>query len=304
MINFVDRQVTNPNRKRIMPIAGETDIFEVIDAGTVIEEGTALNAATFNELQVGAISDAPSDGKIYGRKNAGWVDLSSGLEAFTLTKSTIAGISSQTVTRTLSPIGGAATGALSSGATLYRNDVLSISATAATGYNPPNVTSPVTVTDNITTSNYITAGSLKSYTVTFDLDGGTRTGDGALVQTVQYGGAATPPTCVRSGYNFDGWSGSYTYITGDKTIKALWVVIRKNNLITIRYSGNNVYARAADAVTSALSVVLRSSSEDLLASVSISNGSMNSSQVSTGGASDWVVNSVSPTQDVNYYYIF
>ena len=82
------------------------------------------------------------------------------VHSYTLTKSTITGIASHTVARTSSPDGGADTSySLANGATIYYNDVLTISATAAGGYNNPTVTSPVTVTGNIATKDYITAGS-------------------------------------------------------------------------------------------------------------------------------------------------
>lgn len=73
-----------------------------------------------------------------------------------------------------------------------------------------------------------------TYTVTFDLDGGTRTGGGALTQQVVSGGDATPPTCTKSGYSFNGWSGSYTNVTSNRTITALWTA----NTYTITYNAN------------------------------------------------------------------
>lgn len=79
---------------------------------------------------------------------------------------------------------------------------------------------------NITSSRTITAlWTRLSYTVTFDLDGGTRTGGGQLVQTVYYGEDATPPTCTRTGYTFNGWSGTYTNVTSTRTITATWDII-------------------------------------------------------------------------------
>lgn len=71
-----------------------------------------------------------------------------------------------------------------------------------------------------------------TYTVTFDLNGGTRTGGGALTQTVPAGGDATPPTCTRTGYTFNGWSGTYTNVTSNRTITARW------NIITYQISYN------------------------------------------------------------------
>lgn len=73
-----------------------------------------------------------------------------------------------------------------------------------------------------------------TYTVTFDLAGGTRTGGGALTQSVASGGSATPPTCSRSGYRFAGWSGSYTNVTSNRTITARWTA----NTYTVTYNAN------------------------------------------------------------------
>lgn len=80
---------------------------------------------------------------------------------------------------------------------------------------------------------YVTE-SEPNYTVTFDLAGGTRTGGGALVQSVPPGGSATPPTCSRSGYTFAGWNGSYTNVTSNRTITAKWTA----NTYTVTYNAN------------------------------------------------------------------
>lgn len=61
-----------------------------------------------------------------------------------------------------------------------------------------------------------------SFTVTFDLDGGTRTGGGSLKQTVVNAGSAIPPTCEKSGYRFVKWDKPLTNITANTTIKAIW----------------------------------------------------------------------------------
>lgn len=73
-----------------------------------------------------------------------------------------------------------------------------------------------------------------NYTVTFDLAGGTRTGGGALTQSVPSGGSATPPTCSRAGYTFAGWNGSYTNVTSNRTITAKWSA----NTYTVTYNAN------------------------------------------------------------------
>ena len=60
------------------------------------------------------------------------------------------------------------------------------------------------------------------YTVTFDPDGGTRTGGGALVQYIPAGGAAAAPVLARPGYAFTGWDKEFDNITADLSVKALW----------------------------------------------------------------------------------
>ena len=60
------------------------------------------------------------------------------------------------------------------------------------------------------------------YTVTFDLDGGVSVGGGALVQSVPEGGAALAPVVARTGFVFDGWEGSFTNVTSNRTVTALW----------------------------------------------------------------------------------
>lgn len=88
---------------------------------------------------------------------------------------------------------------------------------------------------NVTSNRTITAQWSRSYyTVTFDLNGGTRTGGGALSQSVVYGGSATPPTCSRTGYTFVRWDGSYTNVTSNRTITAVW----KINTYTVTYNAN------------------------------------------------------------------
>ena len=61
----------------------------------------------------------------------------------------------------------------------------------------------------------------KSYTVTFDLDGGTLLG-GETVQRVTQGQSATPPQVVKTGHYLLRWSGTYKEVTSDSTVKAVW----------------------------------------------------------------------------------
>ncbi len=63
--------------------------------------------------------------------------------------------------------------------------------------------------------------SKKSYTVEFDLNGGTLLG-GSLVQRVLQGQDAVPPSVVKDGAYLRGWSASYRKITKDIVIEAIW----------------------------------------------------------------------------------
>ena len=71
---------------------------------------------------------------------------------YTLTISKGTGVSSVTVTRTSSPIGGGSTGALSTGATIYYNDKLTVTAVASSGYSLDSYDTEVDVTGNKTIS--------------------------------------------------------------------------------------------------------------------------------------------------------
>lgn len=61
----------------------------------------------------------------------------------------------------------------------------------------------------------------KSYTVTFDLNGGTLI-SGEVEQVVPQGKNATPPVVAKDGCYLHSWSGSYNRITRDIVIKAVW----------------------------------------------------------------------------------
>ena len=61
----------------------------------------------------------------------------------------------------------------------------------------------------------------KTYTVQFELNGGTLLG-GSLEQRVMQGQDAIPPSVVKDGAYLRGWSASYRRITRDIVIEAVW----------------------------------------------------------------------------------
>lgn len=83
--------------------------------------------------------------------------------------------------------------------------------------NGSEITAAMTVTRQITAS-----FAINTYTVTF-VEGahGSRTGGGALVQTIDYGSAATAPTITPdAGWAFTGWDVSFNNITANLTVTA------------------------------------------------------------------------------------
>jgi len=75
------------------------------------------------------------------------------------------------------------------------------------------------------------------HTVTFDPSGGTRTGGGELIQTVIHGGSAVEPIVARDGYAFVRWEGSYTNVTANVTVTAVWTAIPVYHTVTFDPSG-------------------------------------------------------------------
>jgi len=61
----------------------------------------------------------------------------------------------------------------------------------------------------------------KTYTVKFDLNGGTLI-SGSLVQTVTQGQNAIPPTVVKDGAYLHSWSADTNHVTKNITAKAIW----------------------------------------------------------------------------------
>ena len=93
--------------------------------------------------------------------------------------------------------------------------------------------------NNITADTTITAQySIKTYTVIFkDYDGTT-----LKTQTVNHGSSATAPSNpIREGYEFTGWSGSYTNVTSNLTIMAQYEEADVKNLKIGNITVNGCY---------------------------------------------------------------
>jgi hypothetical protein len=84
-----------------------------------------------------------------------------------------------------------------------------------------HTTLTATLTLNSTSQTY--------HLVTFNLNGGMRTGGGALTQSAVSGGSAVAPTVARSGYSFAGWDRPFSNVTSNLTVTALWTPAGGNN---------------------------------------------------------------------------
>lgn len=101
------------------------------------------------------------------------------------------------VKRTASPYGGAATGTLASGATVYYGDVLSVDYAAATGYTlSGSGTRSISVTGNVTGSDIYATATANNYTYTIVYKSSNGTNLGSKTFTYAYGttNKITPPS--------------------------------------------------------------------------------------------------------------
>lgn len=95
-------------------------------------------------------------GQYYGITGNVTITATYNIIAYTLNKVTQTGLASHVVTRTSSPNAGASLQVLTDSSVIYYGDVLAISAVASDGYSASVSGSPVTVTGNTDTDDYIT----------------------------------------------------------------------------------------------------------------------------------------------------
>ena len=156
-----------------------------------------------------------------------------------------------TVKRTSSPLQGASTGNLSSGATIYYGDVLSVTYTASTGYSLGNKgKTSITVTGNVTSSDIYTSATVNSYTVSWNTGTGytiavKRTSSplkgastGALNNgaTIYYGDVLSVTYTASTGYSLGNKGSTSITVTGNVDYRTIYTSASLNS-----YTYNIVY---------------------------------------------------------------
>jgi hypothetical protein len=110
---------------------------------------------------------------------------------------------------------------------------------------------------NVTSDRVITAQWAENppatWTVVFNLDGGTRTEGGQLTQNIVQGGDATLPFITRTGYTFAGWlpNNGHLNISSDRTITAQWTEIPIETwTVTFNLNGGNIEGNTNSVIVS------------------------------------------------------
>lgn len=156
-----------------------------------------------------------------------------------------------TVKRTSSPLQGASTGNLSSGATIYYGDVLSVTYAASTGYSLGNKgKTSITVTGNVTSSDIYTSASVNSYTVSWNTGTGytiavkrtssplkgASTGTLNNGATIYYGDVLSVTYTASTGYSLGSKGSTSITVTGNVTKDHIYTSASLNS-----YTYNIVY---------------------------------------------------------------
>lgn len=106
------------------------------------------------------------------------------------------------VERTASPYGGAATGTLTDGDTVYYGDTLSVEYTASTGYSiTGSGPKSITVTGNVTSSDIYATAAANNYTYTIVYKSSNGTSLGSTTATFAYGTTNKITPASYTGYN-------------------------------------------------------------------------------------------------------
>ena len=179
--SFVCRDVGYPLGELPVPVRKHYQF-----TGWFTEDGTQVNADT----------TCDSDATLY----AHWELLPYTANWDTPANATI------TVKRTSSPKANAPTGTLSSGATVYYGDVLSVTYAASTGYTlSSNGATSITVTGNVTSAQIYAATNVITYTVVYNANGGSGT-TAQSTHTYDVAKALTANGFSRTDHTFLGWS--------------------------------------------------------------------------------------------------
>lgn len=156
-----------------------------------------------------------------------------------------------TVNRTSSPYEGASTGSLSSGATVYYGDVLSISYSANTGYSLTSKgTTSITVNGNVTSSQIYATAKVNSYAAswsggtgysisvkrTSSPNAGASTGTISSGSAVYYGDVLSVTYTASTGYSLTSKGSTSITVTGNVTSSTIYASAKVNS-----YTYNIVY---------------------------------------------------------------
>ncbi|MBO5076448.1 MAG: InlB B-repeat-containing protein [Clostridia bacterium] len=170
------------------------------------------------------------------------------VNSYTVTWNTVSNCTI-TVKRTSSPNGGAATGNLNSGDTVYYGDKLSVTYTPANGYIlTNNGSTSITVSRNITSSDIYATVEPNTYTLFFDANGGSVS---TSSKSVKYGNSyGSLPTPTRDYYDFLGW---YTSPSGGTKVTSSTTMDASNVTLYAHWSQHDIlgWALASDVPSDA-----------------------------------------------------
>ncbi len=186
--------------------------------------------------------------------------------AYTATWNTVTGCTI-TVKRTSSPYAGAATGSLTSGATVYYGDILSITYTANTGYTlKTKGKTSITVTGNVTPSDIYATVTVNSYTASWSTGtgytitvkrtsspkAGAATGNLTSGATVNYSDVLSVTYTASTGYSIATHGKTSITVTGNVTASDIYATATPNNYTyTVKYVSVNGTNLGSDSVTKA-----------------------------------------------------